>query len=260
MREAAKKGGKFDPSGLAGEAALAHENDLEGCLLVVTKGHEGDEQGRLTFVETLHHNTFSHYVVGESAASLPAVEAEDQHPLLYVEPKGHGIEAYDGGQKQTARKDFLRYVYSGKAEDPSAAGNERLICRDLPATPCRQSVAYELLPISTTLWPKSGPQPNDTYAEVYDYGEIKLSISLSGAKATEKTIKVGKVGCAFLGLVGGHNMARPPWGWFDNNERELPLGRWFFDPAAVIKRHYQLGDSFSTTYLNLPFWAVLHSQ
>jgi hypothetical protein len=255
MREAAKHGGKFDPTGLADEAALAHENDMEGCLLVITKTHAGDDQGRLTFVETLHHNSFSHYVSGENAAGFAAVQVEDQHPLLYIEPKGHGIEAYNGDQKQTARKEFLRYVVRGAAEDPSAAGNEKLICRDLPTTPCRESVGYELIPLSATLWPRIEAQPNATYGEVYDYGEIKLSVSLGGAKASEKTVKVGKIGCAFLGLVGGHNMARPPWGWFDNNERDLPLGLWFFDPATVVKRHYQTGDSFSTTYISLPFWA-----
>ncbi|HKE59574.1 MAG TPA: hypothetical protein VKB46_22845 [Pyrinomonadaceae bacterium] len=252
IREAAKKGRQYDPTGLSGEAALAHENDMEGCLLVVTK--VGDGKGRLTFVETLHHNTFSHYVVGEAAEGFTAVQAEDEHPLLYIEPKGHGIEAYDGDQKQTGKKEFLRYVFRGKAEDPSA--NEKLICRDLPSTPCRQSVGYELQPISTTLWPRAVALPNETYGEDYDYGEIKLSISLGGAKASEKTIKVGKVACAFLGKVGGHNMARPPWGWFDNNERDLTMGRWFFDPAVVVKRHYQLGESFSTAYLSLPFWAV----
>src|SRR5262245_14307968 len=91
IREAAKQGGKYDPTGLSGETALAHENDMEGCLLVVTKA--GDGQGRVTYVETLHHNSFSHYVAGESAAGFAAVRVEDQHPLLYIEPKGHGIEA-----------------------------------------------------------------------------------------------------------------------------------------------------------------------
>jgi len=251
IREAAKKGRKYDPTGLSGEAALAHENDMEGCLVVVTKVSDGP--GRVTYVETLHHNNFSHYVVGESAAGFAAVRVEDQHPLLYIEPKGHGIEAFAGDPKQTGRKEFLRYVFGGKAEDPS--DNEQLICRDLPSAACHQSVGYELLPISTTLWPRSMQQPNETYGEFYDYGEIKLAVSLSGGKPAEKSVKVGKIGCAFLGMVGGHNMARPPWGWFDTNERDVLLGLWFFDPASVIKRHYGLNDSFSTTYLSLPFWA-----
>jgi hypothetical protein len=260
LREAAKQGGKYDPTGLAGEASLAHENDLEGCLLVVTKNGDKDDHGRLTFVETLHHNSFSRYVVGEASSGFAAVQVEDQHPLLYIEPKGHGIEAYLGDRNQTARKEFLRYVFRGTADDPSAAGNEKLICRDLSTTPCRESVGFDLIPISNSLWPRVEAQPNATYGEVCDYDDIKLSVSVNDAKANEQTFKVGKIGCAFLGLVGGHNMARPPWGWFDNTERDEPPGRWFFDPASVVKRHYQLNESFSTTYLNLPFWATQNRE
>jgi hypothetical protein len=51
------------------------------------------------------------------------------------------------------------------------------------------------------------------------------------------------------------NMARPPWSWFDKSHRGDPLGSWFFDPARIIKRDFNLDESFSTAYLHLPFWA-----
>lgn len=71
-----------------------------------------------------------------------------------------------------------------------------------------------------------------------------------------RQISVGGLGSAFFGKAGGVNMARPPWGWFDNNHRTDPLGLWFFDPAKVVKRDFHLGESFSTAYVRLPFWAV----
>src|SRR5512138_3356589 len=37
IREGVKAGGQFDPTGLADEAVLAHENDMEGCLVVIEK-------------------------------------------------------------------------------------------------------------------------------------------------------------------------------------------------------------------------------
>jgi hypothetical protein len=89
----------------------------------------------------------------------------------------------------------------------------------------------------------------------FDYGTVKLSTTLNGSAKVEKTFKVGTMGCAFLGLVGGINMARPPWGWFDRDERDQPFGLWFFDPATTIKQDYKLESSFSTSYVRLPFWA-----
>src|SRR6185295_12282903 len=106
----------------------------------------------------------------------------------------------------------------------------------------------------STLWSKAKGETNQTYGVTNDYLEIKLSLNLNGTTA-EKTLKIGKVGCAFLGSVGGINMARPPWGWFDRDERDTPLGQWFFDPATTIKRDFNLDSEFSTTYVRLPFWA-----
>ncbi len=255
MRKGADHGGKYDPTGLAEEAALAHENDMEGCLIVVAKKGNHLDSDHVVFVETLHHNNFSRYLPGETLKDFSPVRLEDQHALLYVEPKGHGIEAYVGDQKQTGKKDFLRYKFSGHAEDPSAGETKVPICQDLADNPCAESVGYELIPISGTLWPKAHEENNATYGENCDYGQISLFLTSSGGRRSEKKIKVGRIGCAFLGKVGGHNMARPPWGWFDKDERDEPLGRWFFDPATTIKRDFHLDDSFSTSYLRLPFWA-----
>ncbi len=248
IREGAKRGGKYDPTGLADEATLAHENDMEGTLVVVKKNGSDLSQAQVIFVETLHHNNFARYQAGEETSRFVL---EGQHPLLYIEPKGHGIEAFSGDEKQTSKKDFLRYVVGERPDDPD---KQDFVCRKLPSTPCQNSVNYSLIPISL-LWSKATAQTNATFGETFDYGDVKVSTSLNGNNVTDKTFKIGKRGCAFLGSVGGINMARPPWGWFDRDEKELPLGQWFFDPATTIKRDFKLDSTFSTSYVRLPFWA-----
>ena len=250
IRQGAKRGSKFDPTGLAEEAVLAHENDMEGCLVVVKKMGANPTEERVVFVETLHHNNFSRYYAGEAPQGYETVKLEDQRPVLYIEPKGHGIEAFVGDAKQTGKKDFLRYSFTGTADD----ANNRPVCCDLDTTPCRESVGYSLMPMSTTLWAKAKAAPNTTYAETCDYSQVALSVLISKHRS-DKKLRVGKVGCAFVGKVGGLNMARPPWGWFDKDERSRLLGRWFFDPATTVKEDFGLDESFSTTYLRVPFWA-----
>jgi len=251
IREGQKAGGKYDPTGLGDEAALAHENDMEGALVVAKKNGNHLDDAEVVFVETLAHNKFNRYQPDESQAGFSKLMLEGQHPLLYIEPKGHGIEAYSGDPKQTSKKEFLRYKVGQHADDPAMKDS---VCRDLETTRCEKSVSYSLLLLST-LWAKAKADVNETYGIAYDYGELKISTSLSGSAVSEKKFKIGKVGCAFLGSVGGINMARPPWGWFDRDERDQPLGSWFFDPASRIKRDFNLDSSFSTTYVRLPFWA-----
>lgn len=243
INEGVKRGTKYDPTGMMEEAAVAHENDMEGCLLVIDKHASNPSQEHVIFVETLHHSNFSAFLPDESKAkNFGQFSTEDRRVLLYVEPKGHGIEAYAGSEKQTAARNLLVYKFKGKAEDPEKQKGS--------------TVGYDLLPIQTTLWAKGrGPHAKLTYGSTYDYGQIAISVVQAPGGAALRNIRVGKIGVTFLGKVGGINMARPPWGWFDKEERDQPLGRWFFDPATVIKRDFKLGETFSTTYTRLPFWA-----
>ena len=252
IREGVKRGGKYDPTGLADEATLAHENDMEGALVTVEKSGKDLGHARVMFVETLHHNEFSHYAAaGISEERFSSVSVDGQHPLLYVEPKGHGIEAYSAVTKQVANKDFLRYAFAGRASDPDRLN---AICHDLPETPCERSVGYDLISLQS-LWSKAHNKDEHVYGETYDYGKVTISLSLKGKEPIQKTISVGKVGCAFLGKVGGENMARPPWGWFSLGGSNDSLGNAFFDPASSVKRAYGLNDNFSVAYVRLPFWA-----
>lgn len=252
IREGVKRGGKYDPTGLADEATLAHENDMEGALITVEKRGKDLDHARVMFVDTLHHNEFSHYAAGGTEeARFSSIEIEGQHPLLYIEPKGHGIEAYTGVTKQVANKDFLRYVFTGRAADPARLD---ATCRDLSETPCKASVSYDLISLQV-LWDKAREKDEHVYGVMNDYGTITINLNLKGKQSTQKTVKVGRVGCAFLGKVGGENMARPPWGWLSLDRKDDSPGFAFFDPASSVKRDYGLNENFSVAYVRLPFWA-----
>ena len=95
-----------------------------------------------------------------------------------------------------------------------------------------------------------------TYGAAYDYGKLTINILQPNGQAAGIRVNVGKAGSAFRGNVGGRNMAKPPWAWTDGNNRNEPLGLWFFDPARIITRDFKLDESFSTTYVRFPFWAA----
>jgi hypothetical protein len=245
IREGVKRGGRYDPTGLASGAVLAHENDMEGCLVVAAKNDPDPASAEVVYVETLAHDHFSKYAAeGDSSSDFKRVRADGQHPLLYVEPKGHGISAYDGEEKKAEEGRTLVYRFTGHADDASAAADGG-------------AVGYELLPLLTTLWPRARGGANETYAESLDYGARTIGVAGASGREASRRVELGKLGASFRGVVGAANMARPPWGWFDREEKEEPPGSWFFDPAATIKRHFNPPGDFSTAYLYAPFLGVL---
>ncbi|HEV7857705.1 MAG TPA: hypothetical protein VGO91_03575 [Pyrinomonadaceae bacterium] len=247
LRESVKHGGKYDPTGLLDEAALSHENDMEGCLVVVLKAGTDIERARTIYVETMAHSHFLKYTTeaateGESHHRSDIFKAEREHPLLYVEPKGHGIQAYIGGEKQSPRNGLLIYNFTGQADDPESKRTNE--------------VSYDLLPLYETLWPLARKGVNGTFGAVHKYPTLNISFLQTQGQPLKRQITLGTLGTAFSGSVGAANIARPPWGWFDLNERDQPLGGWFFDPAGVVKRHFNLGEDFSTVYLHAPFLGI----
>lgn len=244
LTTAAKIVGERDPTKLLAEATSAHENDMEGALVVAAKNGTDLSNARIEYVETVSHNRFIPYAVNAEIKSIGRVTTEDQRVVLYVEPRGHGIQAYEPALAQKHGNDIVIYKYTGNAEDPE----QRI----------SGPIGYDLAPIQTTLWTlvkqpvgKKGLK----FGSSHNYGSIQLNISSKG-RNSPRTVKVGSLGSTFLGTVGGRNMARPPWGWFDMNRRTDPLGLWFFDPATVIKRDFSLGENFSTAYTKFPFWAA----
>ncbi|HJR09509.1 MAG TPA: hypothetical protein VJ842_19765 [Pyrinomonadaceae bacterium] len=249
IREGARRGGRYDPTGLSGEAVLAHENDMEGCLVVATKAGADFKQARVVFVETLAHDRFNKYVTEAAAAAegnksaFDMVRIESGRPLLYVEPKGHGIYAYDAGEKQTPPDKLLVYKFAGRADDPlKSSGNE---------------IGYELLPLATTIWPRARAGVNQTFGAAYNYGKYTFSAAQTSTRATKRVVTIGTLGAAFRGNKGAPNMARPPWGWFDRSDAGQLHGEWFFDPAATVKRHFKLDDTFSVAYTHAPFLSLV---
>jgi hypothetical protein len=253
IREGVRRGGRYDPTGLSREAVLAHENDMEGCLVVAAKdGGDDPARAAVVLVETLAHDRVMKYTPeGTAAAGAPRLDGrvrlEGRSPLLYVEPKGHGVYAYDGGEKQTPSRGTLVYRFGARAGDPEEAGG---------AAAGKDSVGYELVPLFDTLWPRARAGAKETFGAFADYGAVSFASASSGGSPRRLTKKMGRLGAAFLGGYGARNAARPPWGWFDRNEPAQAPGAWFFDPASAAKRHLGRGEDFSTAYLHAPFLGV----
>jgi hypothetical protein len=108
------------------------------------------------------------------------------------------------------------------------------------------------VPTYSTLWTRTRRVPNETYGEQQDYGPREVRVA-GAAKA--RMITLGPLGSSFRGVQGAENKARPPWGWFDMTERDRPLGEWFLDPAAAVRRHFPTID-MDTGYLHQPFLGV----
>lgn len=232
---ASKPSRSVDPTGRAIEMALAHENDLEGCLIVVEKQGPRPRQGKVVFVETLAHNSFLKYAPEATPVEGKEVFRQQGHRVkIFVEPRGHGIEAYDPAVKHQNVKVRL-YTFTGNPEEPSDDQDE--------------PVGYNLTPIDRTLWLEAQRGLTPMYADTEDYGQVLLSF-VEEDKVVERPVNIGRVGMAFRGKVGGKNLARPPWGWFDGKDRDLLMGQWFFDPARVIRRDFGLGEKFIVAYLH----------
>lgn len=247
IREGVRRGGHYDPTGLSGGAVLAHENDMEGCLVVAAKNGAELKAARVVFVETMAHDRFLKYVtaaggVGDKNA-FATVGLEAGRPELYVEAKGHGILAFDAGEKQRPSNGLLVYKFAGRADDPEKSSADE--------------IGYALVAISTTLWPRARGGVNQTFGAAHEYGARSFGAAHASSRAAgRRSVKLGNLGVAFRGSKGAPNAARPPWGWFDRGDRGGVRGEWFFDPAVTIKRHFGLGDDFSVAYTHAPFLGV----
>lgn len=236
MRTGVRLGGQYDPTGRASEAVMAHENDLEGALVIAEKNGDDPAKARPVIVETLAHNAYLKYVPPGSSLKGDAIRMDGVRPHLFVESKGHGIEAWsdDALQRASAVKGFAVYAYTGKQDDPEGAHGD--------------TIGYDLLPTWEAFWIRAKSGRNETFGEEHDYGIMTVATA-SG----EAPIRLGVLGSALNGAVGAANMSRPPWGWFDGQERDRPLGEWFLQPAEVTRRRWQLPESFSTIYTYHPF-------
>lgn len=242
MGEGLRRLGKDPTGGLADDVALSHENDLEGCLVVLAKN---GKELTVQFVETMAHNRYLKYCPGTGQKDVcEAIEMDGERPLIFVEPKGHGPSRYTGDRQQlkNAVNGVLVYRYTGQAEDHDKITGK--------------FIGYDLQAVYGTLWARAQGSENETYGETQDY-QTRAFFVLQADKSSAKTeLKLGALGSAFRGTVGFKNKARPPWGWFDSSEKDRPLGEWFFDPAAVVARHFNLGQDFATAYIYNPYFKI----
>ncbi|MGI9104886.1 MAG: hypothetical protein ACR2G4_01410 [Pyrinomonadaceae bacterium] len=241
IKEGVRRGGKYDPTGLSAVVVLAHENDMEGCLVVVAKNGTDPRRAKVELIETLSHDRFLKYVTEESLVTgFERVAVKSNKPQLYIEPKGHGISAYAAGKQQLPGGGLMVYQFAGVAGNPEEAKDDQ--------------IGYDLIPLFTTLWPRAMKGINQTYGAARNYKFLGVGVRRAG-RVQKRKINL-TVGSAFLGRVGASNMARPPWGWFDRDERESLHGEWFFEPAKTVKRHFNLANDFSLEYMYAPFLGV----
>lgn len=243
MGEGLRRAGKDPTGGLANDVALSHENDLEGLLIVAEKRDGDPAKAVARFVETMAHNKYLKYCPRQASnPACEAIEMDGERPRIFIEPKGHGPERYLGNSEQLKNSvnGVMVYRYTGRAENhDETVGKE---------------IGYDLLSIYDTFWQQAQKGENETYGESLDYETRSFFKALAGKAPEKAEQKLGVLGAALRGTVGFKNKSRPPWGWFDANERDRPRGEWFFDPAAVIARHFSLGEAFSTAYVYNPYF------
>lgn len=206
-----------------------HENDMEGCLLVIVK--DGTAYGQFLLMITVAHWDFYSYKDYDSSPSVNVtdghetidgdVQFDGHHPLIYVESKGHGVY----GDKRWEDSEFpygdgIIYRYTGSAEEPED-GNDR-------------SVGYALKQINQ-LWDlRNADEYPDTF---YEFGTFRGDLTPDVKNMVE-------------------NAAMAPWGWDDiyvpllsEGDGEVDAPDFFLDPAYLVDYYHDgLGD-FSSNYL-----------
>jgi hypothetical protein len=246
------------------------------------------EDAHLVAVETLAHNRYLRYqreatLVGD----VGLVRVDDQHPHIYIEPKGHGMEAF-ADQLATPASAPVTSTSAAPTEPEPATGLRGLAQRitgmvanvdqtrralnnegaerirvyrftgtaDDPDV-VSGDIGYDLVPTYRTLWTHARTGLNPTYGSLADYGT--RAVNRVGQDGTESPVQVafGEMGSAFRGVEGAVNMARPPWGWFDSSERDRPLGEWFLDPAGSATRRIELLRGAGGAYLHHPFLGII---
>ncbi|MEP7307021.1 MAG: hypothetical protein ABJA98_16025 [Acidobacteriota bacterium] len=289
IREGTTVGGTIRARGVLDDLVLSHENDLEGCLVVVGKRGPDLESARVVFVETMAHNQYLRFAPESGAGAAAPLRLDDQHPLLYVEAQGHGIEAFSGqpvrgAGDSTASPDddedapkksrFAKMKSVAKVKDlltdrlrVEGRPTNLLVYRfagaaEDPETNASGTIGYDLLPLYTTFWKAASTGENDSFGEAVDYGTRTIVVVALGKggvpTVAPRQVRIGKIGSALRGVAGGQNKARPPWGWFDKSERNRPLGEWFFDPAGTVLRHRGVTtERWATAYLHQPFLGVV---
>jgi len=228
------------------EVEFNHENDLEGALVIVDKWAQGGPQP--VAMETVAHNHLLRSL-STAAGNLritsgergQQLKLEGGHPILYIESQKHGIHAWRD-EESSAEEPILVLRYGKPLEFSRVSGD---------------TATYELVPIAKTWWKRAQEprDPNLTFGTVVDFGDRFCAVP--GAR--RPACALGKVGAAIRGDYLRPNAASAPWNWIDLDDKELPLGAWFFDPIVILKRHFGLFDT-PEKYLYNPYLGIGDSE
>jgi len=220
-----------------------HENDMEGCMLVVEK--DQTRWGRPILMETLAHDHFYKYdnphyrrvkkgrntsPLDGSIVFLKQVDAtHHQQPAVYIEPEGHGVKA---ASRQVRYEDFkhpgIIYRFAGRGAE-------------VPRNNSDPDVSYDLISIEDSLWARRteiGP------SSLYCCGD-------SYASPGGQSILIGS---AFNGPIGGC-AAKPPWGWDQADDGPIGKGDLFRDPLSAVAAQMQV-EGWGGTYLHNPYFVA----
>ncbi len=217
---------------------MEHENDMEGCTLLVKK--DKSRWGVPLVLETLAHDHFYVYTNSsvrdvaprnvQPSGSIVFVPrspgAGDEVPAVFVEAEGHGVR---GAGDEILRDGF---EHPGIIYRLDGRGSE------LPESNRDQDVSYQLVAIESSLWPRR-----------HDVGES--STYCCGADYSLAEGGYARWGDSFNGPIGGC-AARPPWGWDQANDGPIEKGDWFRDPARTFGYQLNIGG-LGGGYLHNPY-------
>ena len=191
-----------------------HENDVEGCLLIVQK--DGTSVGKLQGMITVFHSDFYSFTPEGSPlqANQETIDGKislqnyngTQHPLIAQEAKGHGLKAWPYVKINSG---------DGLISYPS------LTAAGLPKDLYDTNVSYKLVDIfeANGLW----DHREDANLFESDHGSFLKSY--------------------------GSGTAHAPWKWDDANDQPGD-GELAKDPAHVASVYFTNFGAFSTQYLH----------
>lgn len=226
-------------------AGTCHENDNEGMILTIAK--DGTPWGRPVAMETLAHNkVYSYRADPRVRGNFHNLDGEVEfvggtHPVVFVHSGGHGV--YGSGQHSgySLSADHFEagtgvtYVYKGVAERPRH--------------PADRNVGYDLLPIYDHWWIRSQQERDAGGAAFSGYYRYQPQ---GGRPQASFPFVAG----AFLSRKHAADMAKPFWGWHDNDtlkQKLLAKGQWGLDPAYAITRNLTLPGPVSLRYVFNPY-------
>ena len=222
-----------------------HENDNEGMILTVER--DGTPTGRPVAMETLAHNkVYSYRASSDVTGNFHDLEGEVQffdgsHPVVFVHAGGHGVygpgrhSGYVFPDDRFLEGTGVTYVYKGVAERPRH--------------PADRMVGYDLLPIYDHWWllaHEGQGRQQGTFSSYYSYRPY----------GDRPAARYPSIAGAFHGRMHGEDMAKPFWGWHDNETRDkkvLATGQWALDPAYAVTRNLTLPGPVSLRYTFNPY-------